>query len=92
MGWIDSISVDGLMKIKFNDSLNLNLSSPFESKKRLLAESNDTQNLSWLNDSVITMFIEPERNWHLEEENFDMKVFNFTFKCLKFYNSTLFGI
>ena len=89
MGWIDSISVDGLMLLKFNDSLKLNLTSLLEP---INDEKQKTQNLNWLNSSIITMFIEPENNWHLEEEEFDIKRLNFTFNCTRFYNSTLYGL
>jgi hypothetical protein len=38
------------------------------------------------------MYVEPENDWHLDDDNFDMTQLNFTFNCTKFYNSTLLGI
>lgn len=94
IGWIDSISVDGEMRIKFNNTLVFNLTNKDTSRRLQSSESNikfyneTGQNLHWLNDTMISMYLEPERNWHLEEENFNLSKLNFTFNCTKFENST----
>ena len=46
-------------------------------------------NLTHLNSSVIDMYIEPNLDWHVNKENFNMSFLNFTFNATEFNNNTL---
>jgi hypothetical protein len=48
----------------------------------------DMLNLSWINSTILDLYIVPSNDWHMGYENFNLSLLNLTWSVVSF-NSTL---